>query len=66
MKPRAPRKSSRPVCSSGKVRYRSESEAGAVIAAARRSGKSHIPTRAYECWDCSGFHLTSKPARSYV
>lgn len=65
VKPRAPRTSSRPRCPSGKVRYRDELEAGAVIAAARRSGKSYVPSRAYWCEDCDGHHLTSKPARPY-
>lgn len=53
----------RRACATGKVRYRSLTEAKR---AARRisvvSTRERIPTRAYECPMCRGAHLTAKPA----
>ena len=70
MSTRIPRASSRGRCGTArKVRYRDRYEAERVVNAAVRTFRAgllwtdHPPSRAYECPDCSGWHLTSQAYR---
>lgn len=58
-------------CRSGKVRYRDKREAIHVLHAiqlkvgyqeAQGLVVRHSECRAYECYSCHGYHLTSQPA----
>lgn len=56
---------------SGKTRFRDRKEALEALHALRYKTAvtglpegHHLPVRAYKCPDCSGWHLTSKAART--
>jgi len=60
-------------CRSGKVRYRDKREAIHFLHAiqlkvsyqeAQGLAVRHSECRAYECYSCHGYHLTSQPADS--
>lgn len=49
---------------SGKVRYRDRMEADrALHRLSVTSDRKKVPSRKYECPECSGWHLTSRPDR---
>lgn len=51
----------------GKVKYANKADANTVIKTLKRkSRRSKIPSRAYFCTDCGGWHLTSKPKVRHV
>lgn len=46
----------------GKRRYRSEADARAGMSGTKKRGDGRTPARrVYQCPDCHGWHLTSKP-----
>lgn len=50
-------------CPSGKTRYRDELAARMVLAKTRAPGRrssGREERRAYRCWQCAGWHLSSK------
>lgn len=52
--------------STGKIIYPKEEDAIDVLKAAKKTSRNDsgkIPIRYYECEDCGGFHLSSRPER---
>jgi hypothetical protein len=56
---RIARKSSSSGCDSGKIRYRSKKEALRALHTIQNTPGDQKPCRAYECFACNGWHLTS-------
>ena len=54
----------RPRTCRGKVRYRDQQDALRTIRGLKSdSRRAKVPSRAYECWTCGGWHITSRPDR---
>jgi len=64
-----------PLCSTGKLRFRSREQAQAALVQAKHARvaahalgrpSSRNEQRSYQCPTCSGWHLTSQPLRTQV
>lgn len=56
--------STRSLCDSGKVRYRSNEQATlALLKIQGGDRRDRTPIRVYACDDCGGYHLTSQETR---